>query len=941
MKNVTNDFKLISKKVKQQDVKITIDNGELTVQEIHFMPVKMFNAIPISRLRAREQVIAKEVIYSFEGQLFKSIMQQIELTVKNASKIKDKNVNFKYGLFVSKDYEYVDMGDFYIKDVEDDKNKEEITVTGYDKMLNFMVPFKQSELKMIYPCTIVQLLKRMCEIREVELYSSTFYNSNLIITEDFFTAQEITYRDVLDKIAQATLTTPFIKDNKLYMCKIGNNSVQTLDTSYLSNLVVNEKFGPLNAFVLGRGAVEDNIESCDQNSISANKRHELRFDENEILDDKRNEVIDEMFNQIKGLEYYALESSNLGLMWLEPCDIITAKDREGAGYKSIYLKARITINTGISGQMEVNIPEESNTQYKVSSKEEKKSLRVERLAKKHERIIQDVIEEQTKTSEKVANHEQTIKGFKDTVSYVEKKAVTTVEIYYALGSTTTTAPTTGWHKVAPAWQEGKHMWQKTKTTYADKSTSESTPICISGSRGQNGTDGAKGDTGIGVKKLVEQYYLSTSISKLEGGSWSTAQTKWEKGKYIWVRTAVTWTDNQTTYTDAILATNTNDAFSEIEQTKEAIKQTVSIGNFGTYVEQNAEAVKTAWNTISEFIQLMIINKNASFAILDENKKVMMSLDKLGQHFFQSDGKTIFGEMGVQKYDNKNYISFAVDGEYNKTINDGMAWGIKTKSDNKFYPILFIKNFTMGAKTSGSCNGQLVLNACDLLLEGLNTGIISGNIKIVGDIFDNIQFIDTQSNKVLLNIYPANSVWDGQENGAIDILDDIHFRSQNGLKVFYVGNDICLSADGGALCKYLQVKENATIQKYLDVYEYVNATAFNNTSLLETKKNIKEYKKSALKEVMSTDIYTFNYKNDKKGTKKTLGAVIGKGYNCSKEILSGDGKAINQYSMASLAYKAIQEQQTIIEEQRKEIKNNNKMIQDLLARVEALEKGESK
>lgn len=41
---------------------------------------------------------------------------------------------------------------------------------------------------------------------------------------------------------------------------------------------------------------------------------------------------------------------------------------------------------------------------------------------------------------------------------------------------------------------------------------------------------------------------------------------------------------------------------------------------GTYIQQNAEAVKLAWNQISEFIQMMIINNNASFAILDSNKK---------------------------------------------------------------------------------------------------------------------------------------------------------------------------------------------------------------------------------------------------------------------------------------------------------------------------------
>ena len=54
-------------------------------------------------------------------------------------------------------------------------------------------------------------------------------------------------------------------------------------------------------------------------------------------------------------------------------------------------------------------------------------------------------------------------------------------------------------------------------------------------------------------------------------------------------------------------------------------------------------------------------------------------------------------MGVQTVDDKQYIAFSVEGEYEKDIDNGMAWGIKTKSDEKFYPIFYIKDFSMGAK----------------------------------------------------------------------------------------------------------------------------------------------------------------------------------------------------------------------------------------------------
>lgn len=410
MKNVSNDFKLETKRIKQQNIKLEINDNELEVREVHFMPVNIFNTIPINRLREKKQVIAKQLVYGFDGQLFKTIMKQIEITVKNAKEIKEKDVSFKYGLYINNDFEYVDLGSYFIKDVEDSRSKEELTVTGYDRMIRFMKIFKQSELQLKYPCKIKQLVQKMCEACGVELYSTDFFNTDLDVSEDFFTTQEITYRDVLEKITQATLTTAFIKEDKLYFAEIKKQVVQRLDKSYISDLVIKEKFGPANALVLGRGSVEDNVESRDDDSISKNGRYEIRFDENEFVEFQREKVIDNMFAKINGLEYYSFEGSDIGVMWLEPCDCIELGDRENNFYKSYYLKANITINTGITSDIEAELIEETNTEYKVTTKEEKKTLSVERLAKKNEGIIQDIIKE---TTESTKNIMETIKDNQD------------------------------------------------------------------------------------------------------------------------------------------------------------------------------------------------------------------------------------------------------------------------------------------------------------------------------------------------------------------------------------------------------------------------------------------------------------------------------------------------------------------------------------------------
>jgi hypothetical protein len=247
-----------------------------------------------------------------------------------------------------------------------------------------------------------------------------------------------------------------------------------------------------------------------------------------------------------------------------------------------------------------------------------------------------------------------------------------------------------------------------------------------------------------------------------------------------------------------------DLNTSITQTSTAImtevNKKVDESEFGTKIEQNSEAVKLAWNQITEFIQLMIINQNASFAILDENQNILMALDKMGQHFFKTDG-TIFGEMATNKEKDNTYISFAVNGEYDSDMANGMAWGIKTASDNKYYPILYIKNFHMGKKNTDDIYGQLSLAYCDLVLDGIETGIVSGNVKMFGNVFSGLTFTDMNSQTDLLSIFPINSGLSGVEGGGLSILNDITmFKNSLGSTSFKLGdnNKYVIMTDEGYL-----------------------------------------------------------------------------------------------------------------------------------------------
>lgn len=112
----------------------------------------------------------------------------------------------------------------------------------------------------------------------------------------------------------------------------------------------------------------------------------------------------------------------------------------------------------------------------------------------------------------------------------------------------------------------KGEWKAGTYWYYDEVTHNgSTWICIESTTTQEPSDsstdwlkviskGEDGASGKGVKSIVEQYYLSTSQTSLTGGSWSATPPTWEKGKYIWTRSVITYTDNSTTTTDPISVT---------------------------------------------------------------------------------------------------------------------------------------------------------------------------------------------------------------------------------------------------------------------------------------------------------------------------------------------------------------------------------------------------
>ena len=140
------------------------------------------------------------------------------------------------------------------------------------------------------------------------------------------------------------------------------------------------------------------------------------------------------------------------------------------------------------------------------------------------------------------------------------------EIEYAVNTSETVAPTSGWSTSTPTRTPGSFVWMRTIVTYADGDTSITSPALLTGNAGAKGDKGAAGDAGpkgdkgdpgargadgapgkdgVGIESTAITYAQSTSGTTTPSSGWTTSVPTLVKGRYLWTRTIWTYTDTST------------------------------------------------------------------------------------------------------------------------------------------------------------------------------------------------------------------------------------------------------------------------------------------------------------------------------------------------------------------------------------------------------------
>ena len=319
-------------------------------------------------------------------------------------------------------------------------------------MIKFNVPYIN---RVKFPIKASGLFEDVCDQVGLEAGNTDFINADYMILGNPFTNNE-NCKTVLSNIAKLAGGFARIgRDNKPYIVSLKNisyllkvkdvhamtvkdlnlmpvkmlagtqsNADESLDgNNYFDDFTKNDQWGEVNSLILRISGIEgENSVEQDDESIKENGLTELVIEDNYFLinQTEREKAIVPLWNALKGIKYLPFKTKYYGYPYLDAGDLIYVEDINGNGYLSYVFNHTFTFNGGFSGEIETPALTKTQTAYKNTSNAKTKFKQVERKIDKINGIIEDIIEEQDETSQKLTQHEQTINGMKDTISNTSK-----------------------------------------------------------------------------------------------------------------------------------------------------------------------------------------------------------------------------------------------------------------------------------------------------------------------------------------------------------------------------------------------------------------------------------------------------------------------------------------------------------------------------------------
>lgn len=686
----------------------------------------------------------------------------------------------------------------------------------------------------------------------------------------------------------------------------------TIDEEYLKDVNVNfgEKYGPVNSIVLTRAGGSDSVYLKDQESIDENGLCELKIEDNQIMNlNDRADYLPDILEVLDGFEYYTNDFSSTGICYYDLCDRYNVQVGENT-YSCVMFNDEVDVTQGLEEIIHTDMPEESETEYKYTSKDDRTINQAYVIAKKADAEVQAL-------ASKIVDVSNTISGTHTIqLENAHEGILHRLEISGNLSATFPSNDTYPSNNLYPSvcgiWvydvKQDAIDWETSKYYVLDflylnyiNEQVHDTYVYEDGKQWV--------ERNVGIDEFGNKYALQETI--IEQGE--DIEIRVSKESYITMYPFGDY-DNAIFKCTYLLENEYTSTFAnQVEVTSE-------LNLLGDTLEAKVSQVADEDGNVTSASIILAVNNDESQAVINadkvslEGKEINLTSDDIvieSTNFsVDKDGKitATAGEIGGFSLDDtKLYVEYAPEEQiftledYRKVQAYIIGTGTLTPEEFEKYDV----------------NHDGIVNSLDALKIYKNIYYSKGaNFQIDSSNFD--KFISMEyDNERTVQIGPKSAILP-----SLNVKGSYFTLSKpSGYSFLNFQNDtsmsITLDADEYQAC-LLNCTYNSQQKIYVDFQTgEVRCVSLTQTSKEEYKKNF-ERLDNALDIIKNIDIYKYNMKTDKDTDKKHIGFVIGDGYNYSKEITSKENNTVDLYSFISVCCKAIQEQQEEINLLKQEI-----------------------
>lgn len=886
-------------------------------------------------------------VYS-EGNIFgTAIAKCLEFEIENVVNLEGQEVEYQTGIIIDGVTQWISLGNFIIQDVEPNDTTKIAKVTAMDYMLKTNILYESALNYGDGTVTLLDVLQEVCTNSEITLATMEFANSTFIVNSNQFTEGTLN-RQVIQAVAQISGTVAKIRNNQLYLITPSTTVSKVFTLNNYEEVEIKRATHPINLVSLGMADVEgENVVLRDESSITANGENSLVINDNPFAytQAKKEQLITALFNAVKGFEYKAFSFKCQGLPYLETMDKVQFLDKEGNTYDSFIFRFNYKSPNGLESTIEAPSITKATVAYQNVLDALEISKRTEILVDKQNQTIQSVVSQTDAQNQKIAQVTQTIDELNSKIGDIADITTSKETINGTVTIEKVNQSEPIYVKIYPTGVNISYLYPR-ENLYP----SETLFMTVRTLRFINTTTNEYVDYELPTDLLyydaenydefILDYDAQTCVVNKKVGYNADGTTyvldKPETIEYEYPRIELTDGDYTITllgYHNAymlvrLMAQNIYttqfatkaEVNSEISQTTEKINLSVDkkLTSYPTTTQMNS-AISVKANEITSSVSETYETKSNATT---NYSKLTQTATSLQSQITSNDTdistiKQSVNEVNIEvgkKYNTSDFTNAKITAK----LNDGTS-SVQISADKIDLSATDILNLLAGNEinlTSKNIilksinfnvdkNGNLTCNNATIN----NTKVIGGNISLTGGTSNSPNFLIKSSdgtNQAYLT--PSQiSVGDGST----------YFEYSDGV--------LNIGASGGGNIQLAQGsnRQNSHFNMFVgDAYVVqgnMHALQFLYDSLESLKKNIAPFSESALELLKNIDIYEYNFKSEEDNEKKHIGFVIGDKYKYTKRVTGKDNTGVDNYAYTSLCVKAIQEQQELIEQLQKEIK----------------------